>query len=451
MPLERPQQLPFDQYVRHREVVEAVRAVRELDPELHVLDVGGAHGVLGNFLPEYRITIVDPALESDGEDGLRASGLALPFADGAAPVVASIDTLEHIPTADRPAFLAELVRVARHLVVLTVPVASSETTAAETAISGLRQDNEPVQRFLEEHQNFGLPSSEEVRSLLAASGAPVELRPSTGHAALVFHQALEELCAHIPEGERLLGPLQALSTEFSSVAPPTGQPGYRLVAVVKKHPALARTSLLAKPIVFRPLPATELTALASQLSTAMADLRGHYSHQQQRIVVLEQNKQDLQDEVARLREYTAKLQAELAQAKQGYALLEEQAREQAAQMQAEMDRQGGEFTQLEQQFQTLEQHYRELTAQYQSLDQQQQALTSQYQDLERHALHTADELKATQGQSEHFRLLAEQKIEEIRQLGEVLEAYRAQVAEYQQTVGYRLRKAIGKGPPDLPG
>src|SRR5581483_8493228 len=96
--------LPFDQYQRYRILKDAIDALR-WQPRLSVLDVGGSPGTLKAFLPDDWVVVADVA-DQGGLD-LYASGLALPFADRAFDVVTACDTLEHVPAAERPAFLAQ--------------------------------------------------------------------------------------------------------------------------------------------------------------------------------------------------------------------------------------------------------------------------------------------------------------------------------------------------------
>src|SRR5438270_12236750 len=108
--------LPFDQYGRHRDaraVADLVRA-HEGPPRLAVLDVGGYPCLTPRFLPADWVVVVDPtAAGAAGGGSLRAAGEALPFFAGSFALVLSLDSLEHVPPAQRPPYLAELPPVAR--------------------------------------------------------------------------------------------------------------------------------------------------------------------------------------------------------------------------------------------------------------------------------------------------------------------------------------------------
>jgi hypothetical protein len=89
---------------------------------------------------------------------VKGDGTRIPFADDTFDAVVSSDVLEHVPPAGRPAFLAELLRVTRGLVVVAAPFNTAGVAGAE----------EFVRRFamialgapqpqLEEHRDNGLP------------------------------------------------------------------------------------------------------------------------------------------------------------------------------------------------------------------------------------------------------------------------------------------------------
>ncbi len=165
--------LPFDQYGRMRiaqnvlgalytEITHRVGGPDATGYKLRVLDVGGYPGVLRHFLtPDYfEMTVLDVVPDDGTIPGyVQGSGLDLPYEDGSFDIVTSLDTLEHIPADRRDRFLSEIMRVARHAVVLINPIQSTEADLAEETL------NEYIWWILEarheqlaEHREYGLPN-----------------------------------------------------------------------------------------------------------------------------------------------------------------------------------------------------------------------------------------------------------------------------------------------------
>jgi hypothetical protein len=172
--------LPFDQYGRHRDARDVAELIRaHAGPSrLAVLDVGGYPCLTPRFLPADWVVVVDPVATA-GTGYLRASGLALPFHDSSFDLVLSLDSLEHVPAADRPRYLAELLRVARGYVLLLAPFASPETERAEALLfEYVKVALHAEQAQLREHRDHGLPDLSATQAALAADGAACHAFPS---------------------------------------------------------------------------------------------------------------------------------------------------------------------------------------------------------------------------------------------------------------------------------
>ncbi len=138
-----------------------------------VLDVGcGPHG-LATVAPQATFVGVDvefPGPVAAGMIALRIEPGALPFEDAAFDTVVCLDVLEHVAPADRAALVAELTRVAARRVLLACPSDEGawidellRTTYASRGI--------PAPPWLNEHDQFGLPTAAEIAQFCAAPEA----------------------------------------------------------------------------------------------------------------------------------------------------------------------------------------------------------------------------------------------------------------------------------------
>ena len=175
--------LPFDQYERYAIAATIVNAVRLLLGQAHlqVLDVGGAGAPLQKFLSRDQVLTAD--LDAQANDGyVRADGIALPFRDEVFEIVTSQDTLEHVPQSNRVAFLRELVRVTRRILVLNGPFSSREVEAAERLILQEAKEavgeNHPIFGYLGEHARLTLPILSETLTVLEDVGLVLLVLPN---------------------------------------------------------------------------------------------------------------------------------------------------------------------------------------------------------------------------------------------------------------------------------
>lgn len=100
--------------------------IRTLDPSKrwNILDVGS--GVLGiaSYLPAWKVVGIDrkvPAGVPRSIPLLEGSATDLPFSDHSCDAVTCVDVLEHVSPVERGLIIAELLRVARKLVVVAFP------------------------------------------------------------------------------------------------------------------------------------------------------------------------------------------------------------------------------------------------------------------------------------------------------------------------------------------
>jgi SAM-dependent methyltransferase len=241
--------LPFDQYQRYRLVADILGDVRGESGPLDVLDVGGRTALLRRFLPEDRVVLVD--VEASEEPGLvLGDGSRLPFASGAVDAVVAFDTLEHVPPARRPAFLAECRRVARRWVVVAGPYATEGVARAEALLTSfLREKMRMEHRYLAEHERNGLPLLAQTEEALGDERARVV---SIGHANLERWLALMCLELYL-DRDAPLRQIAARYFEFynaSLYASDHAAPVYRhaVVAAYGGAPLPSAERLLAAPV-----------------------------------------------------------------------------------------------------------------------------------------------------------------------------------------------------------
>jgi SAM-dependent methyltransferase len=163
----------FDRYSRYGAISRAVRS--SLGPgKIDVLDVGDTTGYLSVFDPDLRSIGIDLVLEPEhlaGAGRIVGDGCRLPFADGRFDAVVTSDTLEHVPQESREDFLAEVARVSRDVVVIAAPFDTPGVAGAEELVRRfilLATGRPQVQ--LEEHREHGLPGLDATAERLQSSG-----------------------------------------------------------------------------------------------------------------------------------------------------------------------------------------------------------------------------------------------------------------------------------------
>lgn len=198
----------FDRYSRYGALARALRA--SLGPgRWRVLDVGDGSGHLSAFDDGLDAVALDLHMPPDPLPGavrVVGDGARLPWADGTFDAVVSSDTLEHVPPGARPAFVAELGRVSRDMVVLAAPFDTPGVAGAEELVRrfALLATSRP-QEQLEEHLEHGLPDLDVTREAMAVGGAEVV---AAGNGNL-FDWIQMMLLKHQLMARPALGPLEA--------------------------------------------------------------------------------------------------------------------------------------------------------------------------------------------------------------------------------------------------
>ncbi len=147
---------PYDIFERHKFIA------THLTNNQTVLDVGGE---LRNLSLFSKASIKEANLTSGD---VIYGGKKLPVADDSFNVVTSIDVLEHVPPKDRSSFIADLVRVATDVVIISAPFGSKSHLELEKNLLESIEKKGKSDRYLKEHVENGIPELAEVRKL--ASG-----------------------------------------------------------------------------------------------------------------------------------------------------------------------------------------------------------------------------------------------------------------------------------------
>ncbi|MDP9312892.1 MAG: class I SAM-dependent methyltransferase [Chloroflexota bacterium] len=238
--------MPFDQFGRYHMLREAVDACRgQLGLErLTILDVGGFYEDNGQptlpitrFLPQDAVTVLD-VVECNLPGYVRGDGAALDFPDSHFDLVISADTLEHIPQNRRPAFWRELLRVARHGVILLAPFGTVEVEAAEALLfQYIKTELHAEHQQLKEHRDYGLPRLAEWLGFLQQAGVSVRAYPTGYLHAWLGMMLIKHLLLRLdpgPTAQRLV------DSYYNRSFFPTERrrPAYRQLIVAEKTPGL---------------------------------------------------------------------------------------------------------------------------------------------------------------------------------------------------------------------
>ncbi len=187
--------LSADTAHRFRAVAEQLVSFATSFPEQPtLLDVGGYPGTFcREFVatrPRWSATTLDTPKENL-PNYVSGSGAKIEFPDESFDAVTSIDTLEHIPSKDRPAFLGELCRVSKQIVVVAAPFYHPSTAGVEGLLNSTHEKvfGSP-HPWLHEHVQYGLPNLQEVVKTWPEGFGIVDIRPSYELQAWLTWQAL---------------------------------------------------------------------------------------------------------------------------------------------------------------------------------------------------------------------------------------------------------------------
>lgn len=287
------QRMPFDQFGRYHMLRETVDACREhlAQSRLSILDVGGFyddHGTpslpIKEFLPTDDVTVLD-VVPCQLPGYIQGDGTALDFADSSFDLVVSADTLEHIPQPQRAAFWRELLRVARHGVILLAPFATPEVEAAETLLfEYIKTELHAEHQQLKEHREYGLPVLGEWMGLLVTEQVAARAYPTGYLHAWLGMMLIKHLLLRVQSGPEMQ---HVVDTYYNQNFFMTERrhPAYRALIVAQKTPGLVEAvdAVLAPTIMPDQRDAADwgqamLPAMLTIVQRQLASLREEYQH-----------------------------------------------------------------------------------------------------------------------------------------------------------------------------
>ena len=238
--------LAFDQFSRQYQAKRLVEITRP-KKRLKILDVGGNNGATRAFFPQDEVMIADLYdLEEPGYT--KASALDLPFGDDSYDVVTCFDVFEHIEDKDRPQFLAEITRVAKHYVLVAAPFdtefvgpAERELNAYYAKITGAKH------RWLSEHIDNGLPKRAEIEKFFERQSLPFKIYSSNNILLWTAMQHLIFLADAVKAPERM----SKLNRYYNQNMPTIGdgqEPSYRRIYFAAKSGRLPAVDEIEQPI-----------------------------------------------------------------------------------------------------------------------------------------------------------------------------------------------------------
>lgn len=153
-----------------------IQIIKKRSPEVIVEIGSGSRGISAYAgVPSFG---VDVAFNSEVKSGLQkricTSGDRLPFRDGSVDVVLSVDMLEHVSAGLRPGIIREMFRVvsSEGVVCVAVPFGKASEAADRRVHEAFLKSKGRAHPILLDHVEHGLPSRDEMVSLVEEVAAP---------------------------------------------------------------------------------------------------------------------------------------------------------------------------------------------------------------------------------------------------------------------------------------
>lgn len=209
----------------------------------NILDVGGFvnNPVLTKLYPGLKIVSLNLPGEYHGRTGdITYDGTKMPFTASSIPVVMAVDVLEHVIAQERLSLLAEMSRVAERSVIASGPFSSADNNQYEQfLLKRMEEAGIPPKHSILQHQEYGLPTLENLVRMARELRKPFDIYPATV-TALDFHGLLAQvdLIREDPAGgsQRTELIAQTIDSELGDSPKPTWEQAYRAVLVIDKIP-----------------------------------------------------------------------------------------------------------------------------------------------------------------------------------------------------------------------
>ncbi|HAF30843.1 MAG TPA: hypothetical protein DCG75_17525 [Bacteroidales bacterium] len=143
-----------------------------VDPNKRIIDIGAGIGSLELALNRTDIFIYDidrvsiDIAKQNFKNTVVGTGSKINFEDDAFDWAISIHTLEHIPKNEREQFILEMIRISKEGVFLNFPEGKYAEVLCKNFLNTLEKNGLPPNKWTLEHLELGLPTVEEVNSIL---------------------------------------------------------------------------------------------------------------------------------------------------------------------------------------------------------------------------------------------------------------------------------------------
>lgn len=293
----------FDQYQNFMQIAQCVKeAARQTSiTRPRVLELYRRHSGLAEYFPE--ADLIRYATHTNEQPSLP-SPLHLPFTDKSFDACVISDVYEHLPQAQRPELLGEMIRVTSGLVMVGSPVANETVTRCDKIVFDFIW-GKYAERFvpLTQHVTFGLEPLEDIVASLKSQGADRVILLPCNYVYRWIHQLL--IYFDLQHQQPYAGIYEPLTRIYNERLSPYDyrEPCYRYLIVVAVDPQLDADVFSQRLTGPREVPATvaETDGLLLQEFLAINNRAGDALREKdEEIVRLKESLANVQHEIERL-------------------------------------------------------------------------------------------------------------------------------------------------------